>query len=494
LGLLACAVGAILAFVAPALFRLSYPYPLQLTEPASLEEVRGILVGQPLYVAPTLSHVPMIYGPIYFYLSAAVALVAGPTYLPLRAVSLIASIGTLCVVAYLVYHETRSRTAALVSAGLLAATYPVAETTLDLGRVDALFAFFAILAIALARARSESWALLASGSALGLAALTKVPLGVAPVALALSVYLLFTVRLRTALFLLGLSGVIALGLLVLRAQSGPWPTWYLWDLPRKHVINDHGDLLGRFWFLDILPRFTFPLLIGPLFVLARFSAGDRRPLLFYTLIAGSLVGVSWAARSNSGGATNVLLPVHMLIALLFGLGLYAGLQDVAQGGARISHLQPYLLALCIAQFALLAYNPRLLVPFRSEEWAAQRLETTLGSLPGALFAPDLDGYVNATDKGEQPLLGAVEELTAGYGGSTTTEGRQWERDLDTALHEQRFSHIVLNDPCCDVKDALDRNGYVDAGPLFPPGDDYWLWTSNRMPNNLQVYVPATATP
>ena len=483
------AVAALAAFLIPAVLRLSYPFQLQLTEPASLEEVQRILNGQPLYVAPTLQHVPLTYGPVYFYLSAAVASVTGVGYLPLRFVSLLASIGTLLLTARLVRRETGSPFAALVSAGLLAATYPLGETALDLGRVDALFAFFLVAAISLARMPSSSGATLLAGVAMGLAAVTKLPIAAAPLAVALAAYLAWTVRARTLLFVAGFAATLGLVLLLLRLQSGPWPTWYMWDLPSQHAVNDHGDLLSRFWFSDILPRFTFPLLLGPVFVLMRYVNGDKRPLVFYVLVGGALIGGSWASRSNNGGATNVLLPTHFLIAVLLGLGLYAALHEVGQRADRLHVLQTYVLSLCVLQFGVIAYNPRLLVPYRSEEWAAERLTAALANLPGELFAPDLDGYVRGTGKGEQPLLGAVVELTGGYGGLITPEGQSWNDALEAALRQKKYSHVVLHQPCCEMGAALTKAGYVAAGPLFPPGDDYWLWTNGRTPSDLQVFVP-----
>src|ERR1700730_2135816 len=126
--LIAGAAWYIAAFVVVALFRLSYPFPLEVTEGPVLRGVERVLHGQALYVAPTLQHVPYIYGPVYFYLSALVALVTGPSYLPMRLVSLAASLGSLAIVARLVYRETGSIGAGVVAAGLLAATYPLAQT------------------------------------------------------------------------------------------------------------------------------------------------------------------------------------------------------------------------------------------------------------------------------------------------------------------------------------------------------------------------------
>src|SRR5204863_5796856 len=130
------------------------------------------------------------YGPIYFYIAAAFAKVLGDSYLPLRLVSLLASLGTLLLIAHLVWRETRNRGAALVAGGLYAATFPFSETGQDLGRVDALFTFWLVAAAYFARVGTR-WSLFASGLAIGLAALTKLPLGAAPLAVGLLAYIAF---------------------------------------------------------------------------------------------------------------------------------------------------------------------------------------------------------------------------------------------------------------------------------------------------------------
>jgi len=490
LAFVACCGVAVGAFVVAAVFRLGYPFPFEATEPASLEQVARVLRGQALYVAPTLQHVPMIYGPVYFYASAALASVMGVTLAPLRLVSLLASCGTLILVGWLVKRETGRWIGGVAAVGLLAIAYPLTQTAYDTARVDALFVFCLVAAIVLARTRTDVAGLLASGALVGLAGLTKVPIGAAPVAGALGLYLLVSARARVLLYAVACLGVLALGLVALRLQSGPWPTWYMLDLPSKHVINNHADLLGRFWFLDTLPRFALPLLIGPVFLLLRAVDGDRRPLLFYGLVSLSLVAVAWAARSNSGGGQNVLVPSYVLVALFFGLGLDRLLRLLGSSSTRVRALRAYVLGLCVLELALNAYNPRLLVPYRSEQWAAERLASTLVGLDGPLFALNLDGYVLGSDKGEQPLTGAVLELTGSFGGPGTDVGNQWKADFASALRQRRFSHVVLIEDCCEIHNALAENGYVAAGPLFPPGDDYWLWTSGLTPADIQVYVPS----
>jgi len=483
--LIAAAAWYIAAFVVAALFRLSYPFPLEVTESPALRGVERVLRGEPLYVAPTLQHVPYIYGPVYFYVSALVALLTGPSYLPMRLVSLVASIGSLTLLGRLIHRETGSVGAGVVAAGVLAATYPLAQTALDLGRVDALFVFFLVAGLYVARTESSRarprWFVLAGGGCLlALAGLTKIPMGAAPVALALGLYLLATARGQALAFVLGFFVLLAGVLLLLRLQSGPWAGWYLWALPSQHAVRQ--SMLGRFWFSDLLPRLTLPLLLGPVFALNRVLGGDRRPLLFYALTAISLIGLSWASRTSSGGALNVLLPAFVLVALLLGLGLHETLRLIGGASARARAFQSYALGVCIMQFALIAYNPRLTVPYLSDQWADERLAARLGELPGPIFAPDLDGYVRSAAKGEQPHNGAVDEITASYGGAVTDEGLRWRAELAAALSQHRFRYVVLpevEEACCAMRVPVLASGYLDAGPLFPPGDDFFRWKTSH---------------
>src|SRR3954453_20982282 len=71
------AVGAALAYIAAfggtGALRAIYPYPIDGIEPGSLDTIDRILTGHAIYAPASLDYVPMIYGPLYFYASAAVA-------------------------------------------------------------------------------------------------------------------------------------------------------------------------------------------------------------------------------------------------------------------------------------------------------------------------------------------------------------------------------------------------------------------------------------
>lgn len=480
-------------FVLAGLFRMLYPYPLDLsTEGAGLQQVEALLHGQSLYSAPTLQHVPLIYGPVYFYVAALPATVLGAGFLPLRLVSLLASVGSLSLLYLLVRRETGSRVAGVVAAGLLTACNPVMNGVMDEGRVDALLLLFTLAAIFVMRAADHGWwprttAIVVCGCLCALALLTKQ--AAIPVVGALTLYLALVDRKRVAPFVLVVGMLVAVPVLLLYHQSGDWALFYLWVLPNNHEVRQ--DLITRFLTLNLLPPFTLALLVmAPLFFVGRFLRGDRRTALFYGLACGSLLVTSWLTSSNVGGGGNVLLPGYAAVALLFGLGLPEGLRLLDGTGARLATFRSLLLAWGVLQMLILLYNPRLAVPYRSDLWADDRLESTLAALPGPIFAPDFDAFLRDTDKGEQPYSGAAAELVGGFGGHTTPVGGQWTGEVGAALTAHQFNYVILvpeNGSTFFIHDAAVAAGYTDAGALFPEGDKFWLWRSGLQPH-AEIYV------
>ncbi|MGI9149880.1 MAG: glycosyltransferase family 39 protein, partial [Chloroflexota bacterium] len=165
--------------------------------------------------------------PTYFYVSALVASLIGPGFLPLRLVSMLASVGSMVVVFQLVRRETGSREAGLVATGVLAAANPFVDTAMDIGRVDALFTFLAVAAVFAARAgslrtgRSRYWAL-RGWSPYQQRALTKLPAAAGPIAVGVGFGLALTVRRHVVYFALGACVCAGIGILLLRFQTGPW--------------------------------------------------------------------------------------------------------------------------------------------------------------------------------------------------------------------------------------------------------------------------------
>jgi 4-amino-4-deoxy-L-arabinose transferase-like glycosyltransferase len=431
----------VVAFIGSAVARLFFPFPLEITEGASLEVVRAILRGHALYEQPTVEHVPMIYGPTYFYAVALVSLAVGPSFATLRLVSLVASVGSIALVYLLVKRATTSTTVGLLAGGLFAASYPLSDGALDLGRVDALLLCLLLASLYATRLSGLRSAAVA-GAAMGLAILTKQ--SAAPIAAALLAYYLLSDRRRVIAFTVGLAVTVAVPFALLELQSGHWTTLFLLELPRQHELSELRA--GRFWNVNVLPRFTLALLMGVLFVLVRMRQGHRSTALFYVLATASTLGVSWASDSNAGAAANVLLPAYAMLAILFG---------------------------------------------RSDAWADERLSATLSSLPGTVFAPDFDAFVQAAGgRPEQPYSGSAAELMGSYGGHTVAEGEAWRHAVSAQLRQRVYDYVVL-DPeswLFFLNNVVEQSGYVDAGPLFPTGDEFWLWRTGRTPK-AEVFVP-----
>jgi hypothetical protein len=472
--------------------RLLFPYPLEPQEDASIQAVRQILQGRPLYAAPALDYVAAIYPPLYFYLSAAVALLWGESFLPLRLVSLLASIGSAGLIYALVVRETTSRSLGLISAGVFVGSTALALNTLDLARVDALGvglllgALFALRAAETHPAAARRLSLVA-GCLAGLAVLTKQT--DALVAIAMLAYLAVWARSRGVPYLIALCLSVGIALLAVYVQSSEWTRAYLLDLPRLHELDDKH--IGSFWSDEVLPRFTLPVVFGPLFLVGRAVRGDTRTVSFYALTGGALIGMAWGGWANRQAAFNVLEPAFAALSIFFGLGLAEGLSLLRGGGRELRVMRGYLLVACLAQLLILGYNPRSTVPLRSDRWAGDRLAQAIGALPGRVFAPGFGEWSRRGGKGDQPAYGSLMEIGGAVGRFDPAIGGPWEGALADALRARRYDYVLL-DPTSNaffLKGAAEDNGYVDSGPLMPAGDEFYLWRTGLTPD-AHVYVPA----
>jgi Dolichyl-phosphate-mannose-protein mannosyltransferase len=300
----------IVGYVCVALARIGYPGHLEILEDNSLIEVHRILAGQQLYAAPSASYVPDGYPPLYFAVSAAVASVIGQSYLPLRIVSLVASLACFAILGRLVQRETGSRAAGLAAAGLLAATYTVTDTWFDVGRVDSLFLALSVAGLyAAARARAARGAI-AAGLLLGAAFCTK------QTALAEGVVVLAVLaagaRRRIAVQAAVTYAVVVGGsTLILGLTSHGWYVYYVFQQMSQHALS--GATALQFWFAELLP--TLGLVIAAVLLAAR-----RTPPV---LLAGcgALVVEAFVARTESGSNVNDMLPAYLAVALLAGLAM-----------------------------------------------------------------------------------------------------------------------------------------------------------------------------
>jgi hypothetical protein len=360
---------AIGAYLFVALSRLDYPFALEQLEGNSLVEVHRILAGQPLYPAPTAGYVPDGYPPLYFYASAAVARVLGPSYLSLRLLSLLSSLACFALLARLVQRETGSIAAGAGAAGVFAATYFATGTWFDIGRVDSLFLALSIGGLYAARHMRGLRGALAVGVLFAAAALTK-QTGLAEVA-AVTAALLTGPRRRLAC-VAALTEVALLGAstLVLRFTSGGWYTYYIFK-----QMSEHSLVYANFgWFWTAAATAT-GLAVGAALIGAR-----RVPR---ELLAGcaALAVEGYATLVHSGGTVNDMLPAYLAAALLAGLAL---------GGDRARWVTSAAGVLVLAQSVLLLASAHLsaAIPASADRAAGERLVAGMRAFGGDVAVPN----------------------------------------------------------------------------------------------------------
>jgi hypothetical protein len=471
--LVGLAIVFVLTFLGVALVRIRYPYALEWIEGGMLDEVRWILGGKKPYVAPSLDFVPFIYNPLYFWISAAVARVVGVGFVALRLVSLLASVGTLALLALLVRKETGSAAAAAVAAGLYASTFRVTQQFMDLARVDSLFVFFAVLALYLLRTRPTAAGLAGAAASLVASFLTKQSGAI--VAAPLVAWVLFErvweakdrrSRLEGVVFaavtVVGIGGSAWL----LEWWTDGWYRYYAFDVPRQHRLVPW--LWADFWTVDVMGPFACAC-VGAVFVLFGPGGLDRPARRLW---GAALVGVllaSWSARLHDGGWTNVLMPTFAVLAALLAISLHRGFTLAARVEDRELRVgvQTFVLLVGILQLAMNLYDPRRVVPKERDREAGDRVVAILRSAPGDVFVPT-DSYL-APMAGKRPHLHqmAVDDLLR----APNPTSAELQNRMRTALSERRWSTVITDNDFFaeDVLANYDRSvlSVTDPDSFYP---------------------------
>jgi hypothetical protein len=424
------AAAYLLTFLAVALSRASYPFELEWMEGGTLQEVRRVLSGQPLYVAPTPEYVPFIYTPLYFSLGA-VCSAFGGAFLPLRLLSLASALGCFVLIFLWIRKDTGKAALALLSAGLFAACYRPSGFWFDLARVDSLFLFLTLAGLACLAAAPRP--ALAAAAALCLAAAFQTKQTALPIVACMLPYVLARGRAYAATFLsvaaLGIGGTAWL----IDGGAG-WYSYYVFRLPAGHPRLP-GMLIG-YWTRDLLAVFPVPLMLGAFALLRapRRQAGLLPLFLFRLCATAGMIGAAWMSRLHDGGWNNVLMPAYAWLALLAGWGLAELRFPVGPRGALIG------LALLV-QFAWLRYHPFEQIPQAADAAAGAEVMRRIAAMPGEVYVPD-HGYL-AARAGKNPGAHrmAFEDVLRGKGGAPADSARV---ELHARVAAGKYSTLILN--------------------------------------------------
>ena len=480
--LLAGAALYLLTYLILACFRLPYPFELEWMEGGAVDHVRRILGGQVLYVQPSLEFIPYIYTPLYFYLSAGLAGITGVGFVPLRLVSIAASIGCFAVIFLLVKRETERPLAGFLACSLFAATYRIGGAWLDIARVDSLFLFLLLLAIYWIRFGTTWRSDIAAGLLLTLAFLTKQ--SALLIALPLLLYALLTNRRRS----LALIATTAVGIggstLLLNALHQGWYVYYIFDLPRQHQLLP--AVLVTFWAVDLFFPLPLASLAAILYLVGRPAKAVGQARLFYLLVAAGMLAGAWFSRLHFGGYDNVLLPAYVALALLFGLGVHA-LTGFIRSKDRRTLLEIGIYVTCLAQFALLVYSPAAQVPTTRDRAAGESFIHTVEQIPGEVLIPYHGTLPALAGKRSYAHWMALSDVLRSERGEARD---RLSEELKEAIREQRFAAIIVDIP--DWLPDLLETHYQRAGPVLAE-DAFWPVTGPRIRPEY-LYLPRPAIP
>jgi hypothetical protein len=433
------AAAPIVIYLWVALHRVGYPFEIDWMEGGSVELAGRVLAGHSLYAAPSVTFVGWTYPPLYYWLAAAVAKVIGLGFLPLRLVSLVASLAAMGALAVTVIRETGNRTAGLVAAGLFAATFEISGSWFDTGRVDSLFLALTLIALAHGRRARTTGGGIGLGVLAFLAFFTK---QTALIALAPVLVYLVIARWRVGVpAILTLVALTAVSTVALNATTGGWYGYYVFtELVHQQVAQ---TLWLGFWRDDVLHK-QWPLLIlivaGGAVLLRRAHKTRQRPKLndpaiYYALAAAGLIGSAWVSRLHTGGYLNVLMPAYAAIALV------AGLTYGKLSATQSAKVRPLLAGAVLLQLALLVYPIGAQIPTAADHTAGAQLIARLRTLPGPVIVLRHPWYATIAGKGTFAQEEAIGDVLRS---SSSRGSRPLGASLTTALNHYHVQAVVLD--------------------------------------------------
>ena len=407
----------VVSYVWVALHRLGYPYELEWMEGGSVELARRVAAGQPLYTSPTLHFTPWPYPPLYYWLSAAVGSVTGQGFLPLRLVSLVASLAALVLLALLVRSLGGSWTGGVVAAGMYAATYRLAGSWADLARVDSLLVALTLGALLFTVRARRPVAGLAAGLVFVLAVLTKQTALIVAVP-AVGWLLVTRRRVGVCAVLTLIAGLLGTTFLLERASDG-WYLQYVWaELLGQGVVR---SWIAGFWLADLALPFAVLAVaaLGASWGSRRRQPGAGRPRSevagLAAVVVASLLAAGWAGRLHSGGYSDVVMPAYAAVAVLAGLGfarfLGAPASGASKGGRSLTAA-----GVLISQLVLLtvvAGSVVRSVPTPADGAAGARLVADIATVPGRVIVADHPLYLTQAGKDTSADLEAIRDVLRG---------------------------------------------------------------------------------
>lgn len=404
--------GSALMFTALAARRLFYPLELDCIEGIMMDHVVRLAHGQPIYVQPSLSFIPLAYMPTYPTVVSLLARVFGPDFWEGRLISVLAVAGTVALMMRIVRTETESWTLAAASGAIYLMGFGLTGSCFDVVRPDSLMLFFALAGLTALRFSSGQGGAVISALLLAIAVFTKQH--AAWFVLAAVVHLIVNERHRVLVFLLWAAVFIGGGFAALSTWLGPWFSFYTLDVPSHwsqlsvgRVVTYLGDrLMGHLGVLAGAAALSLGLQVRPW--------RGRDGLWLWVGLAG--IGSGLLATLDPEAYRHVLMPTLLAFSILGPISLHRIATELTS--TRTAQLKPTLgivFGVLALQFLPLVY------PFGSHlprTHAAQARAEFIGKIkgrPGSVLVPYHGFYGWLAGKGTSLHIIALDDLVRARG-------------------------------------------------------------------------------
>jgi hypothetical protein len=481
LGVIAAVVWYLSTYVVVAAIRLPFPFDLEWLEGAGLEHVRRIVLGQPVYARPSLEFIALPYTPLYYYICAIAARATGHIdFVPMRLISMLASIASFVLIVLIIRRETRRWYPAFVGCGLLAATYDLLYGWFDLGRVDSFFLAMVLGAVyALQRGTRTSFA--AAGIMFALSFLVK-QTGLL-IALPLLAWSAIYDWRRSLVAILPAASLVIATTLYFQITTGGWYWYYV-----VHVQRLAGFFVTQrivtFWTMD-LANLAGAVLLAALYAFHVARHRSSRSAATVCAAVAAMILASWASRLRTQNVVNVLMPAFAGVAILSGLAVakFAGFENARGQPTRRTVLVH---AVCLLQFIALAFNPIDRVPSALDRLNGIELTRRIAAFEGDVFVP-CHGYLAA--RVGKPSYAHLMELWDVEWDPVQSEALGTQ--LRASFERQQFSAIF---PCgYFIVQILDRAGmstyYAKQDEFLAAHSPEPLTNAGLAMRTESVYVP-----
>ncbi len=483
------AAGYILVYFLLAARRAAYPYELEWIEGTTIDHIRWILQGKALYSEPDIHHIPPIYNPFYYYVSAAVSKITGVGFLAPRLVSILASGASFLLLYRIVTRLYPYPLAGLIAAGIFAASYHFTGAWMDLAKTDSLFLFFTLAAFFLVCGPSGWWKMAEAGFLFMLAFFTK-QLAL-PIILCVGLFSLILSQGRTWLAWLVAVGLGGAMFYVLDRASSGWFSFFTVIIPAYHerVVD-----VGYFW-VTFLKSWAPAVVVWLISLIAMHSRPGARvkiqETILYVVFSAALIAVSWGIFLKVWTYKNGFLPACLGLALLAGLSVGYWMERSRESACTAWAPRGLAgsLVVFLWQFLILAYNPLEQIPTPQDRSAGDRFIQTVAALPGDVWIFNHGYYSAMAGKATYfsgPTFGDVVAGKEVPRGSVPEQRRRQVLDIfNQARMEQRFDWVILDEPKADWAPY-----YLYAGAVSVETDAFYPVTgAHARPESLLVRNP-----